>query len=903
MRYLLRYLWLCVFVLPENQVLANVNLFVLNKKEVLTPGSVYTLFIRVENEGKSIDFTGLEIVTPAKWTIITESFPKSLEKDAAGKVLITFRTPEEERSGSFELSISIHNATGHLATEVLNFSIIEVHSLDLQVIEKPSQINGAGPFQCRYLITNTGNMREEIELNSRAGKFEGRTIHLDAWESQSITIECVASDQIVRAVTLIADLQAKIQNPDTAYGLNIPIPFFPTKTLKVDKYFRFPLTFSGTIMNFSGGKNTVRSARYNVQGQGYLDRQQRILLGLLASGPNQYEQARFGQYDQYSLNLAIKSIGELHLGDLGVSLSPLTEYSRFGRGLSYKQILGPVEVSGFHVKPRFFPNSDRMYGFKGKIEVSKKLDFQANWLNKNYALIDGKPESVIKSIATNYNGRTISFSMETAQSEFQNKVDYATQAQFDYSGQSLQLSGNFLYAGPDFTGYYNNSLLGSLSARYSISDKLSFSLSGTQNESNPQQDTLSLSILPKYTYYSTGVHYRYSSNQTFSLQMLLSRKKDRIKPVDYNFYDRLVQGSYYHRDDVSELSIEGSFGKTRNFLISSENDQEGNSFRSNIYYGHQVKSQFRLGGQIEFINTNKFTDQHTNQQLLFYGARINYRRGDQFFLAFNYRSNFPLDELFQPRSFVDGEVNYRLSQAQNLSASAGYSIFPGTSNLKQFFLSAKYEHTLNIPLKKVLNLGGLRGRLTAQKDEKISGIRLSVADQEVVTDLVGNFEFNDLPLGQNFLHIHPSSLRMNEITKTSSPIAVEIKAQEISELEIEVLACSAINGVIVFEKDKSTQSDAFVKQRPKIFLKVQNENSTFYTNAGEDGKFQFLGLRPGSWKLTVLDSGWATNFEISSTEQELTLASGQAVQLEFALKPKVRRLKFSKKTIKITSKK
>ena len=82
MRYLFRYLWLGIFLLAENQVFANIHMFVLNKKEVLSPGSVYTLFIRVENEGKSVDFTELEIMTPAKWTIITKSFPESLGKDA-----------------------------------------------------------------------------------------------------------------------------------------------------------------------------------------------------------------------------------------------------------------------------------------------------------------------------------------------------------------------------------------------------------------------------------------------------------------------------------------------------------------------------------------------------------------------------------------------------------------------------------------------------------------------------------------------------------------------------------------------------------------------------------------------------------------------------------------------------
>ncbi|NND05996.1 MAG: hypothetical protein HKN87_06435 [Saprospiraceae bacterium] len=879
---------------------AIIHLTVLNKKEVLYPGNAYTILIRVENRGDAVSVEDLNVEIPEQWSLITQSFPEVLKKDGTGTVFITFKTPEKEQAGSFEVVVKLETEGEVVANEQLTFLIEQVHSIDLQVIGKPSQINGAGPYECEFLVTNTGNMSEVVQLKSRSASMSEQQLDLDAWESKAITLNSYASEQILSAKTLIVDLQATLESRDTQYSLNIPIPFFPTKTLKVDKYLRFPISISGSLLSFSGQRENVLSGRFNIKGRGHIDRRQKLLLSLIASGPNQFQQARFGQYDQYSIGLAARSFGELELGDFGVSISPLTEQSRFGRGVSYRQILGPMEFSAFKIKPRFFPDSDNIYGFKGRFAISDKMNLEANWVNKSNSLLEENPEAIIRSIASDYVSGKVSFSVEAAQSKYLDTDDYAIQTEIDYSDQSMQVSANFLYAGPEFKGYYRNSIFGSVRARYSLTDNISLSISGSQSEINPQQDTLSITILPKHTFASIGLQYKYSAKESFTFQVLQSRKKDRIYPVDFNYYDRLIQGSYYRRDDISDLSIDASYGKTRNFLIDLEEDQEGNSFRTIVLYGRQLLPRFRVGGQLEYINTNKFTDQRTNQKLLFYGARLNHRVGDKLSLSFDYRSNFPVDELYQPRSFIDGEVSYRWSPRQRLSASMGYALFPGTSDAKQFFFSGKYEQTLNVPLKKVLQLGSLSGRLIGNNGEKIAGVRISVADQEVATDLTGNFEFNDLPLGQNFVHLKAGSLSINEITKGSSPFAVDIKQDISQQIEIEIVKCGAIKGTIAFEEDQSTQSEAFVKKRPEIFLKVWNDSGTLFTKVDSNGTFQFLGLRPGIWKLAILDSGWSTNFRIDNTEEEIVLSANQEVILNFELKPKSRKLKFSKKTLKIS---
>jgi hypothetical protein len=271
---------------------AKVGIFVLNKKEVLMPGHLYSMIFRLENDGHATDLNELEILVPEYVSVVTKKFPSHLDKDSNGKIFMSFSVAENAQSGPFDMKIRILYQGTLLGEERLKFDVNEVHKLALQVIDKPSQVNGSDTVQCHYLVTNTGNAVEEIALNSKAGNFNAHNIALAPGESKKVIVERFISGEVMQSSTLIFDLQAQLNDPDTIYSLNIPIPYYPTRTLKIDKYFRFPVTFQVSFLHFNGGRNQVQSARYDIHGRGYLDRKQKLLIGFTARGPNQYNQAQ-----------------------------------------------------------------------------------------------------------------------------------------------------------------------------------------------------------------------------------------------------------------------------------------------------------------------------------------------------------------------------------------------------------------------------------------------------------------------------------------------------------------------------------------------------------------------------------------------------------------------------------
>ena len=898
--YIFRAVLYMFILLPLNSMRAEFSLHLVSEKTVLTPGSIHTLIVLLENGNAPIDISRVDIKAPEQWKLVTKRVPDRIEASKSAKIFMTFSLSSAAPAGIALLPIDIFTDQGLLLHESFSFTVEDLHDISLESIESPTQIMGSVPYRCTYLISNNGNLPETIQLFTRSGTLSDSTIILNPASSRKITIEGSASEDYARPTTLVVDLQAELASVDTLYSKNIPIPFFPTTTPKIDKYLRFPITVNASSFYFSARNTSFLAGRYSVQGNGYLDRDQNLRLGFTAMGPNQFQQPRFGQYDQYTLNLSYDGLFDLTLGDLGISISPLTEFSRFGRGIRYDQELGRFKIGGYYLKPRFFPESTKILGLSSAYQLSDRIRVQANLTKKDLALEPGQPNAFVNSLLVEYQGPALSVSTEAARSDLQNQSAYATQTLLSYSDHSFHANGEILYADRDFRGYYTNTILLAGNLRKNISEKVQVFVAGTRNESTPLQDTTVRFLTPKSLYYSAGVNLEINDDQDVSFQLLRSRKKDRILPVDFDYADNLFQMDYRFQDRKHEINLQTSYGVTENFRIQSgdREDQKGNSLRSNLFYSYRLKDRFTLGGSLEFYNTNKFTDQKINQKLLFYGATVRYY-GRELNLSVNYQSNFPVDELYRQRSFLDGDVSYSISEHTRIAATAGYAIFPGSTNFKQFYCTARVSQAINVPIKKILDLGSLEGKVIGNNGERISGIRLSIADQQVITDLNGGFIFNDLPPGQYLLNIDNNSLAMNEVVREFGPIMVDIIPQQMAEKELEIVTCGAITGRINFKKEAAVQSEAFKKDMPKIYLKLQNEHTSLFTEVGDGGHFNFLGLRPGEWQLTVLDQGWKKDYEISTTERIVQVQPGKKSAVDFELKPKSRKMKVSKKVFNL----
>lgn len=898
--YILRAVLYMFILLPLNSIRAEFSLHLVSEKTVLTPGSIHTIIVLLENGNASIDISRVDIKAPDQWKLVTKRIPEKIAASESAKIFMTFSLSSATPAGIALLPIDIYTDKGLLIHESFSFTVEDLHNILIENIESPTQIMGSLPYQCTYLISNNGNLPETIKLFTRSGTLSDSTLLLDPASSRKITIDGSASEDYTRPTTLVVDLLAKLAGVDTLYSKNIPIPFFPTKTAKIDKYLRFPITVNASSFYFSARNTSFLAARYSIQGNGYLDRDQNLRLGFTAMGPNQFQQPRFGQYDQYTLNLSYDALFDLTIGDFGISISPLTEFSRFGRGIRFDHELGKFKVGGYFLKPRFFPESTKTFGLSSTYQISDRINVQANLTKKDLALEPGQPDVFVNSLLIEYQGPALSVSSEAARSNLQNQSAYATQTLLSYSDNSFHANGEILYADRDFRGYYTNTILLAANLRKNISERFQVFIAATRNESTPLQDTTVRFLTPKSLYYSAGVNLEINDNQDVSFQLLRSRKKDRILPVDFDYADNLFQIDYRLQDRKHEVNLQTSYGLTENFRIQSgdREDQRGNSLRSNLFYAYRLKERFTLGGSLEYFNTNKFTDQRINQKLLFYGATLRYY-GRDINLSVNYQSNFPVDELYRQRSFLDGDLSYSISERTRISATAGYAIFPGSTNLKQFYCTSRLSQAINVPIKKILDLGSLEGKVIGNNGEKISGIRLSIADQQVITDLNGGFTFNDLPPGQYLLMLDNNSLTMNEVIREVGPIMVDIRPQQLARRELEIVTCGAISGKINFNQEASVQSKAFIKDMPKIYLKLQNEHTSLYTEVSDEGDYNFLGLRPGEWKLTVLDQGWKKDFEISASERTIHVQPAKKSHVDFQLKPKSRKMKVSKKVFNL----
>ena len=106
--------------------------------------------------------------------------------------------------------------------------------------------------------------------------------------------------------------------------------------------------------------------------------------------------------------------------------------------------------------------------------------------------------------------------------------------------------------------------------------------------------------------------------------------------------------------------------------------------------------------------------------------------------------------------------------------------------------------------------------------------------------------------------------------------------------------------------DQSTRMIQSSKQEvkfPSIIVEASNGEERLLTRADGDGNFVFGSLRPGKWHFRMIPTYWKEDFLVKIAYVDLELKSGEEENIELAIKPKVRQIKFlNQKTIKVGGK-
>lgn len=863
------------------------------------PGQHFSVFFNIKQSQLSATDVKSQVILPENWKILTE---KKLKSDSLSqKYLYTISTPSQANSGNYIIDFQAITIDSIIYNRKVNIYLEEIRNLEIIPLSQPEFVKEGDVLRVEYLIQNTGNKTEYVKLETTRGIVENikDSVEIKPNSYKKVVVKQDIPHTDVGSWQTSSDLKASFQNRSAPIFQTVSVPVYSSKIKKNDPYLRLPIEIGGGYMSYTIGKKTTSAYQYFADGKGFLDFAKKHYLDFTLRGPNQFAFPAIGNYDQYSASYSYLSKTHISVGDYALRFNNLMEFGRFGRGINAEHNVGNTNFMAFYQKARFFPDQKDAFGGSYKLKLKGESNISFQFISKNLVSDKSLFRSNLLGVSSYIKKNWFNNETEIALGHAKNKFDIGIFNRLNLTYKLLNINSELIYAGKEFYGFYTNSLLIANGINYHLNRKWAIGISSNISRINPSLDALKYAVSPYATTNMAFVSYQPNSKNLFFINFTKQEREDRQKPSSFHFKEDFGNFSYNLNAQKFTTFVQARYGFAKN-LMSIDSNAKKISTSCMIQPSVALLPWFWVGGYFEYQHTSKFSASNNLQNLYYYGGniRLNYKKNLS--LNFMYRNNYAPDEFFEKRSFMDGTLTYDTERHQ-INITAGRFFIPNLPNNEQntLFVTARYVHKLNMPLKKDKKLGHLKGQIiNISKDINREGILLQLGQYKVMSDSNGFFSFPNLKPDKYFVTISSEANLVGVVATIKTPIEVEINADSTEKLIIPLIKTGGVIGRIEFENlPKDTPS-----VKPIIYIKLSNEKESIITQMNDKNEFSFKEIKPGFWKLKAVIPGKTEQLEISNQEQEVEIESGKIKQHVFSVKTIERKIKFSGKNFHIAPK-
>ena len=850
----------------------------ISSPEEVNPGSYETYVIEIENYlTETVELTS-NIEMPEGWSIISGPASYSIPGLKKQKAVFLIMISDDCRSGGKKLKFEFRDDEKDFIKTAEIFPFVnERPSLSLQVIEEVSLVSEGDELTFSYLIVNEGNTVEEIKVSSEKGNVSGeKNFSLEPGNSKRVTVKSKAklrkgTTQMVRKFFDVNVQSSSLPDPIRKTSL---VKVIPNQTEKFDPFLRFPVVASAYYVVGRTANRLDDAFQLELAGNGYLDFEQEKQLNFLFRGPNQFQVTRLGNFDQYSLQYR-QSDFEVQLGDGNYQVSQLLEQGRLARGASGKVIQNNVELSVSHAIPRFNPDIEYITSSTLMGKVSKHWSLGATAMQKQFSETG---IAYLGSFHTRYESRFFMINTELSASRWQTE-DWGGSIQMSARYDNFSLNGMALYSGPEYAGFFNNSLILTGNVSYRIED-LSFGAGVNYNESNPALDTFQIAA-PFARNYFVNTTYNVNERSQIWLFAVQRSREDRFEPKRFHYDERSLRFRYTYKSPTFTNQTNLMLGQTQNLLLeSSSNETTTYSINSNVGIIFSPRFNMNLFGT--YLRTNRYSAEL--DEIFLYGGGLNYNTPLIRF-GVNYRNNYLLDEINFDRSILNTSLAIRLGNHE-LGGFIGYNIFRNTIDERDFFATATYRYRINVPIAKRKDIGSLSGQIIRSDGKYAEGVVLKVGRITAVTDEKGFFEFENLKKGGHYLIADINTIGLKETFVQDMPFYFEIGPSEDKSLGFNLITAASVTMPVKYQLGPRVNAPS------GLVVRLTREDQVLLTDLSPQGAFEFLKLNPGVWDYEIVENGWERKYSIRPSSGTFKLKEGDKVELPIIVKEKELQIKF-----------
>lgn len=851
----------------------------------LSPGSKNTIVFRITNHNDFSVTLYTKLSSPLGWRLFFNE-TVTVQENSIAILPIGVMIPLATEPGLNQIILELSDPKiNYKETINVDTQILKNIDIEVKLVDAPKFILAGREISTDFSIYNKSNNQRKVFLQSTHGTLNGsNSITLEIGESKVINVICPTVPDLIANTKQLVDLivsSGPYQNSDKTYVMVIP-----TKGHKIDKYHRLSSEFSTTYLYRGRGNDEYSGFQGELYSNGSLDSKNKHRLELRARGPDQFDNSILGLYNEYFINYHSKYL-HLLLGDNTFSLTPLTEYGRYGTGVMARYDNQKYDIGLFYMQPRFYPEYDQ--------EIAGFLNFKFDennlgltYLQKHVAN-SGEHVNLYSALYKINPFEHLSMDVEYSLGKLNDKLGQGYSLELSNRTKKTVATASFINADQNFPGYYNNTSYLNGNFQYLISKNLKFFTNFHQDESNALRDTL-YGVSPYSQYIIAGFAYSYRTQDFANLYIGTRERKDRMPLKKFHYSENYLRIALGNNIRNLQSSVSWEMANTSNYLTKNN----GRSYKGSIAIRYKPLPNLYISPFIQYYNTYRYSE--SSLQEIIYGAESLYNFNSKTQLNLSFQNSHNVEEYYRNRSLVDFRLTKYISQKHEINFLWSETLKQKQIENRDRFIGLKYTFHFGVPLKKTKNLGSLRGRFINRGVKDISNVMVNLGGSVQVSDQDGVFLFPDVPTGEQPLYIDTASMDFNDIPNVKIPMVVNIEQDKLTDIQIELTKAGIISGSVLLNfEDETTEhlalGDMEIFQNNVIIeLQLDNEfhRSVVYLNK----KFVFTGLRPGDWKLKVYPNSLGNNFTIKNSDLIVNLKAGETSTIIINVIKKARRIRF-----------
>ncbi len=877
-----------------------------------------TFAIAVDNGGPKGRTLMLEPGLPNGWTPLIATDRFVLAPRSSDFRLASFLVPAMTPAGEYDLLYALTDPEDSSAAAACPIKVIVLPevSIDVKLLEAPSFVLAGTEYTASFALFNNGNTGVGVDLEVTCGVMlpfsidgvdEGSTVFLPIGGTRELRVTVRTDAAQIRSMRHSLQVLARQRPADGIPAADKPLPLARAQSavevipLSVDdRLIRHTLPArsetSALVSDYSGERSW--QFQENLDAAGTLDEEGEHEIELHLSKILEKDGDFLNNpMDRYSLQYRSR-IGELSLGDLSYSLSPLLAWEEFGRGVEATVNFFPVRVNTLYYGDNWSSPQRRALGGGVDFTVPRSDDWENPVYRVGANALSALDERVAFGLFQEYSPwESVSFQLDSAM-QTQPSGEVAP-ALFAFSHGDLGITSwtaRFVRAWPGFEAAESDTQRIQASTGVRLLDGALHLRGGVfVSESNlaldadlPNADrTVELTLGAGGTLPQWGTR--------LDLDWENWRRIDRLPDPDYGTRNNIFRlnarqplppftVSLASTIDLGFDEIDGSTALGQKYELFGEYAPG-----ENTTYSVSLRFDGRRDSEDHSLNLWGWTvgARHKTGRTTIEG------RAENSYI-------FIQTGLSEILAGMNAKLTHIFPWGHTLTAEGYYGFSVSSSETTpSFFLSLSYATPFEVPLGRKHDSSVVAGRVfDASSGKGMPDVLLRLDRLAAMTDKDGRFTFYIPHSGTSYVQIDRSTVEADMVTLKPMPLEVTTSGGSSAYVEIGLVKGCTVSGNVglygfptgseaLLDSGRGNGGGGKEPERVRtaglgnIIVELSDGVGTWRRLTGVDGDFRFQEVRPGRYTLRLVGNRIPALHKVTPPAFELDLSSGDEKTVEF----------------------